>query len=133
MKEFSKDENKFNEQCKKLFNLINEGLIDEKIVGIFLKREDNLIYFNGVQQDKNTIEMISNDDLKKIYELMKSIYGKNILTGYEHDFYHKFALSITIEENIFLLISSDDAYDQEWFKEKIQLLINKTSNEQKKK
>lgn len=120
MKEFSKDLDKFNEDCQGLFSLLKGCLnAEEKISWINIERKNNLIYYQKNNQYKNTIEMMTNDDLRKIYDLIESRYSSRFETGFTFGFRGEYILNPIIGGNVMLEISSDTQHDIEWFFEKI--------------
>lgn len=131
MSEFSKN---LDEWRGDFFNLVVESIKDDKNTYIHLEREGNLIYFyRGKKQKNNNIEMISNNDLKKIYEEIEEIYGETIEFTYMNstlhvgDFY-LVSLVLCIEENTFIIVSSTEDCDQQWFRQKIKIYEDKKND-----
>ena len=70
-------------------------------------RNDNLIdygrYKQGIRRKKDTIEMISNEDLRKLYELLQTEFASNFQDGCKHTFGEGWSLNPTIGENVRLI------------------------------
>ena len=134
MSEFSKNLDEFNEWRGDFFNLVVESIKDDKNTYIHLEREGNLIYFyRGKKQKNNNIEMISNNDLKKIYEEIEEIYGETIEFTYMNSTLHVgnfylVSLVLCIEENTFMIVSSTEDFDQQWFRQKIKIYEDKEND-----
>ena len=59
--------------------------------------------------------MISNEDLKKLYELLQNEFSSNFVDGWKHTFGKGWSLNPTIGENIIMDINSDIYSDSSWF------------------
>lgn len=125
---YSTDINKFNNDCSKLIKFIKETISDNNFHALYIQRKKNIIiygkYIQGIKANMDIIEMISNEDLKNIYELLKNEFlpyftseWNTLGTGY--------SLSPKIGENIMISICSDIPSDSNWFYEEALKEINK--------
>ena len=116
---YSTDINKFNSDCLEFIEYIKTCINDDSFHILYMLRRKNIItygeYGNGRKIDKNTIEMISNEDLKKLYELLQNEFSSNFVDGWKHTFGKGWSLNPTIGENIIMDINSDIYSDSSWF------------------
>ena len=120
---YSTDINRFNDDCLKFINYIKECISDGNFYVLYMLREENIIvygkYNHGRKIDKHTIEMIGNEDLKKLYELLQSKFPSDFVDGCKHTFGQGWSLNPTIGENIIIDINSDVNSDMNWFYEEV--------------
>lgn len=120
---FSDDESLYSEQIKALLEYIT--LIKEfgDSTYIRIKREGNIISYSrinkGFSLDKHEINMISPDNLIKIYEMLKVSFGSDFVFGSKHDMFEGWSLLPIIGDKIILDISSDDFADNNWIYDEI--------------
>ena len=74
-------------------------------------------YDRGIEIDINTIEMVENEDLEKIYVLLQNEFLSKFSDGYIYEFGKGWLLSPTIGENVMLDIDSNKFRDRRWFYE----------------
>lgn len=121
---FSSDLNIFNEACTKFINYIKQCVENpNEVYVLYMLRNDNSIdygrYKQGIRRKKDTIEMISNEDLRKLYELLQAEFASNFQDGCKHTFGEGWSLNPTIGENVMIDISSSNSYDKNWFYEEL--------------
>ncbi len=121
---FSGDLNKFNEACVEFINFIKQcvdNVDDNKVYVLYMLRNGNSIdygkYEHGIRRKKDTIEMISNEDLRKLYELLQAEFASDFTDGWKHTFGEGWSLNPTIGENVMIDINSYNSYDKNWFYE----------------
>ena len=120
---FSSDLNKFVAECSELFDFIlkcssAEG--DENQV-LSVYRNGNSINYGEKEQtglvSKGIIEMTSDDDQKKIYDLLQTKFMSKISLGARQIFGGGWALCPIINDRIVINIESNNPNDQKWFYE----------------
>lgn len=124
---FSGDLNKFNESCVEFISFIKqcvENVKENKVyVFLYMLRNGNSInygeYEHGLREKKGTIEMISNEDLRKLYELLQDKFATDFIGGCKHTFGEGWSLNPTIGENVMIDINSCNSYDKDWFYEEV--------------
>ena len=132
---YSTNINKFNDDCSKFIKYIKEYINDDDFYVLYMLRNGNIImygkYNHGKKIDKHIIEMVSNDDLKNIYELLQSEFASEFIEGCKHTFTEEWSLNPAIGENIIIDIDSDMDSDIKWFYEESHK--EQKSEESKKK
>lgn len=131
---YSNNINQFNIKTLKFINYIKEKLESEEICTLFLHRDDTTIhygYYNeGYKEENDVIEMTSEDDLRKIYELLENEFQDNFDVVYIHTFGEGWSLKPIICEKIIINLESYNQYDRNWFYEEThkehKKLIKKT-------
>lgn len=125
---YSTDINKFNNDCSKLIKFIKETISDNNFHALYIQRKKNIIiygkYIQGIKANMDIIEMISNEDLKNIYELLKIEFLPYFVSGCKHTFAVGWSLRPKIGENIIINIYSDIPSDSNWFYEEALKEIN---------
>jgi len=118
---FSKNIEKFNENCLVFLNYIKQCTQSDNICTLYMLRQENIIqygkYDHGIKTDNHIIEMVSNDDLKNIYELLQNEFTSDFVEGWKHSFGKGWSLSPTIRENVKIIINSNNPSDSNWFYE----------------
>ena len=119
---FSSDLNIFNEACTKFINYIKQCVENpNEVYVLYMLRNDNSIdygrYKQGIRK-KDTIEMISNEDLKKLYELLQTEFASNFKDGCTHTFGKGWSLNPIIGENVMIDINSNNSLSTRNLKEK---------------
>ena len=120
-------ENKIDKFYNEFFILINyiiECVRTDKINVVYISREGNLIkygqYDNDWKIEKNTIDMISDEDLKKLYNFLKNVFADDFIDGYKHVLGKGWSLYPMVCNKILLEISSDNYNDLNWIIEEIE-------------
>ncbi len=120
-KSFSCDLNKFNDDCSKFIMYIRQCIENNEISILYMLRTKNTIHYGkydqGIKYDKDVIEMISDEDLKKLYELMQNEFSSNFAPGCKHTFGEGWSLNPIIGENVMIEIDSSSPNDRNWFYE----------------
>lgn len=119
---FSSDLNTFSQACTKFINYIKQCVENpNELYVLYMLRNDNSIdygrYKQGIRRKKDTIEMISNEDLRKLYELLQAEFASHFIDGCKHTFGEGWSLNPTIGENVVIDINSYNSYDKNWFYE----------------
>ena len=88
---FSNDIRKFNDDINNFVKYVRENISDENIGFMFSERKDNVIRYGkkykGIRVETIDIDMISNDDLKNIYELLKNEFNSSYDLYFKNDVY----------------------------------------------
>lgn len=121
---FSKDLSKFNQDCIKLIEFIKQCAENSNdAYFLYLLRNQNFISYGrfeqGIRKKINIIQMVSNEDLKKIYNLLQTEFASDFIDGYKHTFGEGWSLNPTIGKNIMIDINSDNTFDSNWFYEEV--------------
>lgn len=118
---FSNNLEKFNEECSIFINYIKQCTQNGVASILYMMRQGNLIYYGkynrGMKTDNHTIEMVSNDDLKKLYELLQIEFASSFVDGCKHNTIEGWSLNPTIGENVMIDINSNSSNDRDWFYE----------------
>ena len=119
---FSSDLVTFNEECTKLINYIKQCVENPtEIYVLYIFRKGNLIDYGRCEQSTNntgdTIKMVSNEDLRKLYRLLQQEFSSNFKDGCKHTFGEGWSLNPIIGENVMIDINSYNSYDKNWFYE----------------
>lgn len=119
---FNSDLNMFNEACTKFINYIKQFVENpNEVYVLYMLRNGNSIdygkYEKGIRRKKDTIEMISDEDLRKLYKLLQAEFVSNFTDGCKHTFGEGWSLNPTIGENVMIDINSYNSYDKNWFYE----------------
>ncbi len=118
---FSGDLNKFNKDCSEFIEYIKKCGESSEISVLYMLRMENVIHYgkfnHGVRMDKNAIEMMGDEDLRKLYLLVQSEFVSDFVDGYKHTIGEGWSLNPTIGENVMIDISSDNSSDKNWFYE----------------
>ena len=118
---YSSDMDRFNDDCSNFIKYIRQCVENDDFCVLYMLRQGNVIiygkYDHGIKKDKHTIEMISNEDLKKLYELLQSEFSSDFVDGCKHTFGKGWSLNPTIGENVIIDIDSNNYSDSNWFYE----------------
>lgn len=118
---FSSDLDKFNIDCLTFINYVKQCKQTDEFFVLYLSRVGNVIkcgkYDHGTQIDLDKIKMVSDNDLKKIYDLLQNEFPNDFVDGCKHTFGQGWTLNPSIGENIWIDIKSDNLNDQNWFYE----------------
>lgn len=118
---YSTNIEKFNYDCLSFIEYVKKCIIDDDFYLLYMLREENIIiygkYEHGMKKDRHTIEMVSNDDLKKLYQLLQSEFSTDFYHGCKHTFGEGWSLNPTIGENVMIEINSDINSDRNWIYE----------------
>lgn len=118
---FSSDLDKFNNDCLEFISYIRQCISNGEIYVLYLLRKGNAIHYgrydHGIKIDKSIIDMISDKDLRNIYELMQNEFSTDFVDGYKHTFGEGWSLNPTIGENVMIDINSNSPNDINWFYE----------------
>ncbi len=61
--------------------------------------------------------MISDEDLRLLYELIKKRFSSGFKLSFKHTFGEGWTLNPIINEKVMIDINSDNVYDRKWFYE----------------
>lgn len=118
---FSDDVNKFNEDVNNFINYVKQNISDKNIGFMFLERNDNIISYGkkykGIVVERIAIDMISNDDLRNIYELIKKEFNSSYDLYFKNDFLYGWQLGISINDELNIDFDSSSSYDNLWIRE----------------
>ena len=121
---FSSDLDIFNEACTKFINYIKQCLENtNELYVLYMLRNGNLIdygrYEQGTRITSDTIKMVSNEDLRKLYRLLQQEFSSNFKDECKHTFGEGWSLIAIIGENVMIDINSYNSYDKNWFYEEL--------------
>jgi len=134
---FSKDLSKFNQDCIKLIEFIKQCVENtNELYVLYMSRNGNLIDYGrcdleGTRITSDTIKMVSNEDLRKLYRLLQQEFASNFIDGCNHTFSEGWSLNPTIGENVVIDINSDNSYDKNWFYEEVRQRRTKSDSPKK--
>ena len=118
---FSNDIRKFNEDINNFVKYVRENISDENIGFMFLERKDNVIRYGkkykGIRVETIDIDMISNDDLKNIYELLKNEFNSSYDLYFKNDFLYGWQMGMSINDELNIDFDSSSLYDSIWIEE----------------
>lgn len=119
---FSNDLDIFNESCTKFINYIKQCVENtSELYVLYILRNGNLIDYGRCEQGtritSDTIKMVSNEDLRKLYILLQQEFSSNFKDGCKHTFGEGWSLNPIIGENVMIDINSYNSYDKNWFYE----------------
>lgn len=115
---FSDNKHKFKKECKQLVNFIKSNICDD-FRTISIIREGNYIKYGLKYNDKKVgyIYMTSNEDLKKIYELLQCTFQDNFFPASKQTFGYGYSLRPFVGDYLAIDINSDNKDDYSWFVE----------------
>ncbi len=121
---FSSDLDIFNEACTKFINYIKQCVENtNELYVLYMLRNGNLIDYGRCEQGtritSDTIKMVSNEDLRKIYILLQQEFSSNFKDGCKHTSGEGWSLNPIIGKNVMIDINSYDSYDKNWFYEEL--------------
>ncbi len=120
-KSFNSDFDKFANDCLEFINYIKQCIENNEVSSLYILRKGNAIHYGkydyGIKKDQSIIEMISDEDLKKLYELMQHEFSSDFVGGWKHTFGEGWSLKPTIGENVIIDINSSSPSDRDWFYE----------------
>lgn len=120
---FSTNLDEFEKNCAEIIEKMKKSIEENSGNYFYLSRNKNIIQFGeydiGSKKVINTIEMISNNDLKNIYYLLKNKFPDDFYDGCQHEEYEGWFLSPVFGGNTLIDIKSDNEYDQNWFDDEI--------------
>ena len=132
---FSDNLEKFNEECSLFINYIRQYTQNDEITALYILRQENIIqygkYAYGIKADNHSIEMISNEDLKKLYELLQNEFSSSFVYGCIHTFGQGWSLKPMLGKNVTIDINSDNSSDRNWFYEETHKDRNNESSKKK--
>lgn len=118
---FSSDINKFNNDCIEFIEYIKHCSEESELSILYMVRQGNTIHYgknnHGVRIDKSVIKMTSNQDLRKMYELMQIEFASDFKDNYKHTYGEGWSLCPIIGENVVIEIDSNNSMDKNWFYE----------------
>ena len=116
---YSTDVYKFENECLKFLNYVKKYANDENFYVLYIFRDKNIIiyvkYDHGTKDDKHEITLISNDDLKKMYEILKREFESDFIESYMHTFSQGYSLMARIGDSTAICIDSNVESDRNWF------------------
>ena len=119
---FSSNLDIFNEACTKFINYIKQCVENtNELYFLYMLRNGNSIdygrYVKGIRRTSDTIKMVSNEDLRKLYRLLQQEFSSDFKDGCKHTFGEGWSLNPMIGENVMIDINSYNSYDKNWFYE----------------
>lgn len=116
---FSTDLDKFDKECSVFLNYIHQVVAEGEFAALYLSRNANIIQYgkfsNGIRSNSHTIEMVSANDLKRIYDLLHASFLDSFDEGFKHTFGEGWSLLPVICEKVVIDISSSNSNDRNWF------------------
>ena len=117
---FSRDLDIFNEACTKFIEYIKRCMENtDELYVLYILRNGNLIDYGRCEQGtritNDTIEMVSNEDLRELYILLQEEFSEDFKNVRKHTSGEGWSLSPIIGENVMIEISSDNSFDLNWF------------------
>lgn len=123
MPTFGTDLKKFDEECVDLIDYINQSYQSNETSTLYLFRKNNTIlygkYYKGIKVQQHDIEMVSNEDLKKIYYILQNYFSNVCWEGSKHTMGIGCSLILGLGENIMIDINSYNMDDKNWFEKEI--------------
>lgn len=108
---FSRD--RFIEYVKKYTN------DSEEFYALYILRRNNEIeygrYEHGIRIKEDIIKIVTQNDLKVLYELLQTEFADSFCEGYKQTFGIGWSLVPQIGDNIMIDINSDNPIDKNWF------------------
>ena len=104
---------KFNDDCRTFIDYVKQLIEKGDSHSICLSRMHNIIKYYGKEKN-NTIEMVSTNDLRNLYEMLKNEFSSNFEEYFVHDIMGKCSVFILINNKISVEITSSDFDDKQW-------------------
>ena len=132
---FSSDVDKFKADCLEFISYIRQCVGSDETSVLYMIRRGNSIHYGrydyGIKIDKSVIDMISDEDLRRLYELVQNEFSEEFVDGCSHTFGEGWSLKPLIGENVMLDIKSDSHSDRNWFFEETHKALKDDSQKKK--
>lgn len=111
----------FNKECAKFIKYVKDCVEADEISILYLTRIDNVIKYIkkqvGKVVDEHIINMVTEEDLKKIYQLLKTEFSYAFDVGPTHTFGKGWSLTSIVGDHVMIITDSENDYDKEWIYE----------------
>ena len=128
---------KFDEECAKFIKYVKDCVESEKKSILYLTRINNTIKYINKQKGQlvyeHTINMVANENLKKIYQLLKTEFSYSFEVGPTHTFGKGWSLSSIVGDHVMINTDSEDEYDKEWIYEECVQAIEENRKKKEEK